>query len=104
MTPLEKYAELKTQHKVFIHKQLTRHDLFPAPQYVIPPEVTPQGNEIVVNWTHTFYINGEVEAFYLYMDDKVEYSGFATRYKVSKESVYKGGCYMMTRETVFVKR
>ena len=63
-----------------------------APEYreTSPISVRATGNVIIVDWSNSFFINGEVTSFSLFSNSELVYQGFATSYRVSWESVYKG--------------
>lgn len=64
---------------------------FTAPEYNkdYPPNLLPSGNVIIVDWTKSFFINGEVQYFILFVDHEERYRGPKTAQNIFRESVYK---------------
>ena len=54
-----------------------------------PPKLQPDSSIVNVDWTKSFFINGEVTDFTLYRDGNVQYLGFATDYNVPRDSLYE---------------
>ena len=64
-----------------------------APEYNPdnPPFVVPSGSVLIVDWTSSFFINGEVEQFILQADDAEVYRGSRMRYSYFRESFHRLG-------------
>ncbi|ELU01149.1 hypothetical protein CAPTEDRAFT_219707 [Capitella teleta] len=81
--------------------EVTAITLPAPPEYIssIPPKLQPTGNVVVVDWSASFKINGEVEKFVLFKDDQIEYSGPKTSYNVYRNSRYETYSFLIQLRT-----
>ena len=66
---------------------------FTAPEYNPdnPLFVVPSGSVLIVDWTSSFFINGEVKQFILQADNVEVYRGSRMRYSYFRESFHRLG-------------
>lgn len=59
------------------------------PEYVAPPTVTVNDRALVVDWAHSFRLNGRLQKYVLYTNGYRTYSGFSEQTTVVRETLNK---------------